>query len=189
MESVKLPPLKDQVAGALRQEIFARHLEDGQELAQEEIARTLGVSRIPVREAFLMLESEGLLERLPNRHVRVVGLTAERLRQNFAVLAALEGELAALALPVLQGKTLPPPQEDRAFHHQFGQVLGNHMLCQLYTTQRQILFEGVTPPRDDARTPLNSLIAQTIRSGTHPRPVIRHYYEILAEKAIKELGL
>ena len=115
MESVKLPPLKDQVAGALRQEIFARHLEDGQELAQEEIARTLGVSRIPVREAFLMLESEGLLERLPNRHVRVVGLTAERLRQNFAVLAALEGELAALALPVLQGKTLPPPQEDRAY--------------------------------------------------------------------------
>ena len=63
------------------------------------------------------------------------------------------------------------------------------MLCQLYTTQRQILFEGVTPPRDDARTPLNSLIAQTIRSGTDPRPVIRHYYEILAEKAIKELGL
>ena len=174
---------------ALREEIFARHLEDGQELAQEEIARTLGVSRIPVREAFLMLESEGLLERLPNRHVRVVGLTAERLRQNFAVLAALEGALAALALPVLQGKTLPPPQEDRAFHHQFGQVLGNHMLCQLYTTQRQILFEGVTPPRDDARTPLNSLIAQTIRSGTDPRPVIRHYYEILAEKAIKELGL
>ena len=35
MESVKLPPLKDQVAGALRQEIFARHLEDGRELAQE----------------------------------------------------------------------------------------------------------------------------------------------------------
>ena len=55
MESVKLPPLKDQVAGALRQEIFARHLEDGQELAQEEIARTLGVSRIPVREAFLKI--------------------------------------------------------------------------------------------------------------------------------------
>ena len=189
METVKLPPLKDQVAQALREDIFARRLADGQELAQEEVAARLGASRIPVREAFLMLESEGLLQRLPNRHVRVVGLTARRLRQNFAVLAALEGELAALALPQMQGRALPDPAADAAFHRAFVEALGNHVLYQLYTTQRRVLFEGAAPRQDEGRAALNSLIAQTIQAGADPRAAIRHYYDVLAEKAIQELML
>ena len=131
MERVKLPPLKDQVAQALRGEIFAGRMQDGEELAQEDIAARLGVSRIPVREAFLLLETEGLLQRLPNRHVRVVGLTAQRLRQNFAVLAALEGELAALAAPTLQDTPLPDPAKDGEFHAAFADALDNHTLTQL----------------------------------------------------------
>ena len=189
METVKLPPLKDQIAQTLRQAIFSRQLDDGQELVQEEVAARLGVSRIPVREAFLMLESEGLLQRLPNRHVRVVGLTARRLRQNFAVLAALEGELATLTLPELQAHGMPPPEHDQAFHCAFAESLNNHVLYQLYATQRHILFEGVVPEQDPDRTPLNRLIEQTVQSGADPRAAVRRYYDILAEKAVKELAL
>ena len=191
MERVKLPPLKDQVAQALRGEIFAGRMQDGEELAQEDIAARLGVSRIPVREAFLLLETEGLLQRLPNRHVRVVGLTAQRLRQNFAVLAALEGELAALAAPTLQHTPLPDPAKDGEFHAAFAAALDNHTLMQLYTTQRHILFDGVLPASfpDERRTPLNQLILQTVASGADPRAAVRHYYDTMAEAAIKELAL
>ena len=77
-------PLKDQIAAVLRQEIAAGSLADGEELTQESVAAALAVSRIPVREAFLQLETEGLLRRLPNRHVQVVGLIPGRRRQNLS---------------------------------------------------------------------------------------------------------
>ena len=71
MKSVSLVSLKDQAAAALRREIYAGELPDGAELRQEDIAAQLGISRLPVREAMQQLQNEGLLERLPNRHVRV----------------------------------------------------------------------------------------------------------------------
>ena len=107
MKSVSLVSLKDQAAAALRREIYAGELPDGAELRQEDIAAQLGISRLPVREAMQQLQNEGLLERPPNRHVRVVGVTAARLRQSFAVLAAMECELFALADTALREKGLP----------------------------------------------------------------------------------
>lgn len=107
MKSVSLVSLKDQAAAALRREIYAGELPDGAELRQEDIAAQLGISRLPVREAMQQLQNEGLLERLPNRHVRVVGVTAARLRQSFAVLAAMECELFALADTALRERGCP----------------------------------------------------------------------------------
>lgn len=59
--------LRDQIAAQLRREIACGRLTDGEELTQERVSAALAVSRIPVREAFLQLESEGVLRRLPNR--------------------------------------------------------------------------------------------------------------------------
>ena len=65
MNPVSVLPLKDHIIEILRREIFSGGMENGLELTQESIADQLKVSRIPVREAFLQLEAEGLLERLP----------------------------------------------------------------------------------------------------------------------------
>lgn len=191
MEQVKLPPLREQAAQALRNGICSGQLTDGQELTQEQAAAMLGISRIPVREAFLVLENEGLLHRLPNRHVRVVGITADRLRQNFAVLSALESELAVLSLQT--GLHLPEAHEDDALHHSFAVSLDNPALHQLYTTQRRGLYQTTAAllPRTTLQEDLNKAIlsAAVSRDPTALRKSIRNYYDTMAIFAIKELKL
>jgi DNA-binding GntR family transcriptional regulator len=57
----------------------------------------LGVSRTPLREAFRVLASEGLVELRPNRGAQVVALSEAGIRDSFEVMGALEalsGELA-----------------------------------------------------------------------------------------------
>ena len=54
--------------------IFSGALQAGQALRQEEIARQLGLSRLPVREALNRLTTEGLVELKPRRGFYVVSL-------------------------------------------------------------------------------------------------------------------
>lgn len=153
MNAVTNLPLKDQIAAILRREIASGNMADGEELTQENIATALAVSRIPVREAFLQLESEGLLRRLPNRHVQVVGLTQTRRAQNFRVMAAFELEVATLLaedwdteLPLAQFETLQAGLgdelmvRDERFHLAMSQALNNPTLGQLHAIHRRSLF-------------------------------------------------
>lgn len=75
MDALQIRQPKDQIADQLRQLIFSGRLEDGVEITQESVAAELGVSRMPVREAFQILELEGLLNRLPNRHMQVAAFS------------------------------------------------------------------------------------------------------------------
>lgn len=190
MNNVAILPLKDQAAAALRAEICAGRLADGTQLRQEEIAARLGVSRIPVREALLQLQSEGLVVRLPNRHMQVVGITAARLRQNFSALAALEGELSVLAAPALRGQALP--EQDAALHDAVAAALSNPTLYQLFAAQRRALFDAVLsacPPQDDVLAALNEPVRAALISGQDARPALRCYYQTLADRAVQALGL
>ena len=54
------------------------------EIAQNDFADSLGVSRIPVREALIALEYHGLVEKLPNQHVRIIELSESSIRRLFA---------------------------------------------------------------------------------------------------------
>lgn len=189
MENVSIVPLKDQAAAALRREIYAGTLPDGTELRQEDIAAQLGISRLPVREAMQQLQNEGLLERLPNRHVRVVGVTAERLRQSFAVLAAMECELFTLADAALQEKGLPDPARDTEFHLAAAEVLDNPALYQRFFTQRQALLDAVPHADPASLTACNQAIAAAFAAGEGTAPLIRRYYEQLAALAAKELAV
>ena len=54
------------IANALRRSILAGEVLPGEWIRQEEVAERLGASRLPVREALRMLESEGLIEHQPS---------------------------------------------------------------------------------------------------------------------------
>ena len=58
----RAPPLAEQVYGMLRQRLRSGILRPGERLADAALARALGVSRSPVREALARLVAEGLLE-------------------------------------------------------------------------------------------------------------------------------
>ncbi len=80
--------LGDEVYGAIGEAILDGRLAPGQHLRDHEIARWLGVSRTPVREALQRLERTGLVEVAPNRYTRV-SIPDEKLiddTHEFAVL-------------------------------------------------------------------------------------------------------
>ena len=61
----------DYIAEAIQNEILSGRMSSGVPLRQEELADSLGYSRIPIREALQILESQGLAKRLATRHVVV----------------------------------------------------------------------------------------------------------------------
>lgn len=75
---------------ALRDMIFAGDLAPGSDHLESELAEQLGVSRTPVREAALMLESQGLLELRPRKGVRILPVSPDDMAEIYDVLTELE---------------------------------------------------------------------------------------------------
>jgi len=73
----------------------------GTRLIPEEIANEIGMSRMPVREAFRRLSTEGLVLIRPNRGCVVAGLTTEEIYEVFEIRSVLEGLAVRLATPRL----------------------------------------------------------------------------------------
>jgi DNA-binding GntR family transcriptional regulator len=85
----------------LRQLILDGAIPPGSVLSQVELARALGVSRTPLREALRMLQEEGLIEAEPNRRSRVTGFDPADLDSVYASRVVLESLGVALTIPRL----------------------------------------------------------------------------------------
>lgn len=81
----------------LRTELLAGRLAAGAWLREQEVARSLNVSRTPVREAVRRLAQDGLLDIEANRGVRVHEPDLAEARATYEVRATLEGMAAELA--------------------------------------------------------------------------------------------
>jgi DNA-binding GntR family transcriptional regulator len=81
----------------IREAIVDGTLEPGRRLKEEELARELGISRTPIREALLMLQAEGLVDAVPNRGAMVRVHTVEDLEDLYQLRALLEGYAARRA--------------------------------------------------------------------------------------------
>lgn len=83
----------------VRQLILDGTLAAGTVLNQAELARTLGVSRTPMREAFRMLQEEGLIQAEPDRRAVVVGLDVADLDAMYGARILLEGLAVSMTVP------------------------------------------------------------------------------------------
>jgi DNA-binding GntR family transcriptional regulator len=89
------------VADQLRAAIRSGELPAGTPLMQTEVAKQLGVSTTPVREAFAVLLREGLLVGDPHRGAVVFRPTVADLRENYEMRICLESLATELAVPNL----------------------------------------------------------------------------------------
>ncbi len=96
----------DIVHDTLRDRILSGALRAGQTVSQASLARELGVSRSPVREACRILESEGLVEARTNYRVRVAGLSVDDLEELYASRIVLEALALTTRLPALRASEL-----------------------------------------------------------------------------------
>lgn len=84
-------PLRQSVTESIRYAIALGHFAAGERLTERELCEMTGVSRTLVREALRQLESEGLIEVVPNRGPSVARLSAEQAQGVYQVRAELEG--------------------------------------------------------------------------------------------------
>ena len=85
--------LTDEIADVVRERILKGEYERGEKIKENQIANELKVSRTPIREAFKLLENEGLIDYVPNRGCFAKGFTKQDVDDIYAVREALE-ELA-----------------------------------------------------------------------------------------------
>lgn len=90
----KLTRVEDAYA-RLKNEIRTNRMASGFQATEPEIALSLGMSRTPVREALIRLESEGLVEIIPRRGVRVLPININDMREIYEILTSLEPDVAA----------------------------------------------------------------------------------------------
>jgi DNA-binding GntR family transcriptional regulator len=84
-----------EVAEYIRSMIFDGTLAADQRVPQDTIAADLGVSRLPVREALISLEADGLVASEPHRGTYVVPIRAEDIEDHYRIYGMAQGLAAA----------------------------------------------------------------------------------------------
>lgn len=142
--------LREKVVDQLRIAIVSGEMPPGTVCSVPSLARTLGISTTPIREALLQLTSDGLLQPMRNRGFRVVDPSLDELRGIFEVRTQLEtsaflklvrmgagdlSELQALADAIAESvETGDVPRylaADRAFHAELLALAGNEVLADI----------------------------------------------------------
>ena len=108
-------PLHEEAAERLRDLIVQGRLAPGARLNERLLTAQLGVSRTPLREAFKVLATEGLVELLPNRGAIVSPVDQDRLSETLAVMGTLEALAGELAC---RNATDAQLNEIRALHYE-----------------------------------------------------------------------
>jgi DNA-binding GntR family transcriptional regulator len=90
-------PIGAQLFNALRQQIITAQRSPGARLSEQEIANAYGISRQPVRETFIRLAAEGLVEVRPQRGTFVCKIDLQEVETSRFVREALESDIVRIA--------------------------------------------------------------------------------------------
>jgi DNA-binding GntR family transcriptional regulator len=93
--------LSEEIAAVLRERILSGELPAGSRMGEMEVAQAFGTSQAPVREAFAMLRSEGLLVTLPRRGTFVSSASLDDVRAAYEIRKRLDPYVTERALPAV----------------------------------------------------------------------------------------
>jgi len=136
------------VVETLREKILSGEIKAGQPLRQAALAEELNVSRIPVREALLQLEGEGLVVFEPHKGATATELNVEQVDELFELRAMLESDLLAASIPNLTEEKL---EQAKTLLQQLGQALGKenavNTWSELNSNYHNCLYSGAKRPQ------------------------------------------
>lgn len=148
-------PMSDEAYQVIKKGILTNKYPGGFQIFEDELASSLQMSRTPVREALLKLESEGLIELVPRRGVRVVPLSLDDIREAYQLLGFMEtaaaemisqrpdhhADVAALQASVDEMQSSLKRDDiaawaeaDERFHRQLVNLSGNKRLARIANT-------------------------------------------------------
>lgn len=130
--------LSSEVYRRLKEMILANELKPGEKLVQEQIAAMFGISRMPLHQAFQMLENEMLVEKIPRRGFFVTVVDTQRLIDAFEVREALEG------VAVRNATALITPDEINYLRSLFEPFVGQEEIdIRAYSKADQIFHDNI----------------------------------------------
>jgi len=203
MKKIKNIQTKNYIAETIRNEILSGNMEPGEELTQELLAEMLGVSRMPVREALQMLEQEGFIERLPNRHMVVAELDADKIRGIIRMVAAMEIEIISqgigtegeepdqvlefMGAAIRSNDCRQAMELELEYHTSLAKILKNTYLEQMFTKALEGYIRFLIEKREhNVRQSYDCL--KLINEHRHQGDpdaagrLLREYYQILTER-------
>jgi len=83
--------LPEKISASLEQAILQGKVRPGDRLIENDLSRSFGISRGPIREAFRLMEKEGLIKMIPRKGAIVRPLSREDLSEVYEVISVLEG--------------------------------------------------------------------------------------------------
>lgn len=194
-----------QLRRILRERIVKNDLPPGSKLSEAEIAKTYGISRQPVREAFIKLAEEGLILIRPQRSTLVTKIDYPTVLQSRFVREAVEADIvrllaqepdtalvkelrAQLRHQIKVGKANPPDfiNEDEKFHRTLAEAAGMDVAWQyveeLKSQMDRVRFLSFELFAIDTLTRQHAAIIDQIEAGdpeAASRAMRRHLSEIL----------
>jgi DNA-binding GntR family transcriptional regulator len=191
---------KDRALEYVKAQVLTGQFPGGELISEGDVAAALGMSRTPVREAFLRLEAEGLLRLYPQRGALVVPVSPDEARdviearlilEKFAttkvvgrgpaacaaVYERLSGELKRQRDAAAVNDWREFLDADRAFHTVTLEESGNAILSGFYSSlrDRQMRMIGESALRDPNRITTimdeHRGIAEALRDGDLPQAV------------------
>jgi DNA-binding GntR family transcriptional regulator len=106
LKAIEVISRVDAVYKILRSAIISGTYRPGEQLRAAELAKEVGGSVSPVREALRRLQSDGLVEFIPNKGARVSEVSSNDLKDIYSTRRLLEGQALTLAHPNLNQESL-----------------------------------------------------------------------------------
>jgi DNA-binding GntR family transcriptional regulator len=144
-------------ADAIRQAILEGRLHPGERLKEEELSEDLSISRTPIREALLILQTEGILEALPRRGSLVRSYRPDEIVDLYETRAVLEAHAASRAARNIDGPTIARMRKS----------------C--------TRFEGLTADREPHRLVRENMIFHTLILDAAQSPTVTSLVAIVAK--------
>jgi len=132
------PSLAEQAAEAIVNGIASGALKPGQRLPETELAASLRMSRVPLREALKILEAQGIVESVPHRGTQIQAFDDRRIDQicEARVARKLVGELDAIVARMEQAaqrlEWMEISRADLIFHREVCRASGNKIVLTLW---------------------------------------------------------
>ncbi|MFT4063995.1 GntR family transcriptional regulator [Paraburkholderia sp.] len=128
----------------LKRRILEGELAEGSPIRQDDVAAQLGVSKIPVREALMRLQSEGLVRFTPNVGAVVATLTVMDYIEMLDMRIGLECRALELAVPNMASTDIARARELLAAYHS---AMNNREWSDLNAEFHETLYAAAERPR------------------------------------------
>lgn len=132
----------------LKNAIINQTIKPGSRLVESKIAKMLGISRTPLREAFHKLEREDWIEKIPSGGYQVVTLTQADIEHTFGIRSVLEAYAARLATENYKEEDLTPLEKKmKEYQKCLASGKDNEKLQRLNTEFHDLLYSLSQNPK------------------------------------------